>query len=51
MYKQFTFVLLDAHKLLLGIHYKYNEEHDVYIFEIGLLFCYISIAITKNEEE
>jgi hypothetical protein len=51
MHWQFTFALLDAHKLLFGITYRYSQNEDVYIFELGLLFCYISLALKKKEEE
>jgi hypothetical protein len=51
MHWQVTFSLLDAHKLLFGITYRYSKTEDVHIFEFGLLFFYILVALKKEEEE
>jgi hypothetical protein len=50
MHWKVTLAILDADKLLIGINYRYSHNEDVYLFEIGILFGYIIIALKKKEE-
>jgi len=51
MHWSLSFVFLDMERSLIGLHYRYASEEDVYILEIGLFLMYITLGLKSKKGE